>query len=111
MGWWINKSRVVVMPNGERWAVPVLIIIEDRAKYMFKEHPDEFPTLGDAIKDTAEYFADDDNYQLHDWASNNMNWSDVAKYAFKVAKSKPITEEEKQEAWVNGEAEVEKVSR
>ena len=46
MGWWINKSRVVVMPNGERWAVPVLIIIEDRAKYMFKEHPDEFPTLG-----------------------------------------------------------------
>ena len=108
---WKDVCRIVVMPNGERWAVPAKIIINDRAHYMADKHPDEFPTLEDAIKDTEEYFADDDHYDLHDWAANNMNWEDVKEYAFKVGEPELLTEEQMQEAWCNGEHSVKRVKR
>jgi hypothetical protein len=44
----------------------------------------------------------DDDYEIEDWAANNMNWVDVQAIAVKVS----IKEVNFQEGWVNGEKEV-----
>lgn len=87
------------MPDGSLWDVPVMAIARHRAAY----YADEFD--GDVERslkeDTLPLFADDD-YQIKDWASNNMDWSDVAEVAWQFSKSKT----DFQEGWVNGRKEI-----
>jgi len=96
----LAKHYVVEMPNGEKWSVPVNVIAMNRAKHYAKEDYD-----GDVEKslrdDTAPLFADDE-YEIEDWAKNNMNWSDVESSATLMGENKC----DFQEGWVNGDIEI-----
>ena len=97
-----NKFLKVTMPDGSRWKVPVRIIAENRARYYAEK---EYITLEQSLKfDTLPLF-EEDEYEIEDWASNNMDWSDVEKYAIRM-KDMGLTLEELQEGWINGEKEI-----
>jgi len=85
------KYLVMTMPNGEKWEVSAEIIAKSRAEYYGPE----------IYKITLE-----DDFELMDWASNNMNWTEVKEFAKKVKGPDPILEEDFQECWMNGEREV-----
>lgn len=65
----------VKFSNGEQFDVPVQIIADSR---------DE--NYKDEKEDTVKFIRAGslDSYEIKDWLSNNMNWSDVAEYAFKI---------------------------
>jgi len=91
------KILVIEMPDGSKWGVPVEVIARNRAAHYAHEFN------GDAeqsmIKDTLPLFAADE-YEVTEWASNNMNWSDVEVHAKKLQDA-PIPDF--QEAWINGQ--------
>jgi len=93
-----EKKYRVTMPNESIWEVPVRVIARDHATYY--AGVDEI-TVEESYALTAEIFLDDD-YEVEDWAKNNMNWEDVVDKA--VCVESPETDF--QEGWVNGEAEV-----
>jgi hypothetical protein len=87
------------MTNGDRWAVSVRVIAENRARVYIEEHDGDLPR---ALDNTVEFF--ESEYEIEDWAANNMNWDDVKEHAFLYEKnSEPI---DWQESWVNGEHEI-----
>lgn len=96
-------SLRVTMPDGSRWDVPVSVIARDRAAYYAKR---EFG--GDVERSLAEdtwpLFAED-NYDILDWAANNMNWSDVKAHATR-APDRPQKPVDWEEGWCNGEKEI-----
>lgn len=94
-----DKQFVVEMPNGEKWAVPVHIIAFDRAKHYFNRG-NEFSSIQDAYKDTEEMFEDD--YEIEDWARNNMNWDEVKEHASRHG----VIKCDYQEGWLNGNCEI-----
>lgn len=87
------------MEDGSLWDVPVSLIAQNRAA----EYADEFD--GDIEKslneDTMPLFNSDD-YEIQDWAANNMNWDDVKAHAVKVDDG--IVDY--QDGWVNGDKKV-----
>src|SRR3990167_10392481 len=95
-----KRQLLILMPDGSRWAVPVMVIARDRAK----NYADEFG--GDVDRsladDTLPLFAED-QYQITDWAANNMNWEDVKAHATRHLATTPMGHREFQEGWVNGE--------
>ena len=74
------------------------IIADSRARYIMKEE-EEGLTPEDIYKEVyKETLADD--YEIRNWASNNMNWEDVKDKGVWIPK-KPKTEEERSSAWVS----------
>lgn len=95
----LKKKYITTMSDGSKWAVPVSIIAGDRAKYYAKE-------FGGSVErslneDTGPLF-DSDDFEIEDWAQNNMNWDDVKDYANLIEPAKC----DYQEGWMNGEHEV-----
>jgi hypothetical protein len=99
----MNKYLRVTMPDGSQWDVSVSEIARDRASYYAEQ--DTGAKAGDKF---AKVFMKEYNYtmknddELMDWATNNMNWSDVSAFAQKVEPRK-LSAEEFQEGWLNGE--------
>lgn len=92
------KFLRVEMPDGSKWDVPCEVIARKRTEYYagvdgFKEGSREWE---------EEFKRSMDDYELEDWASNNMNWEDVQSIARKVA-DLPPPEVDYQEGWVNGD--------
>jgi len=98
-----NKFLRVTMPDGSKWDIPAKPIAEERARYYAKSDtgkesgPEFDKVFNELVEDALE-----DTYEIIDWASNNMNWSDVKDVAKKVSDM----EIDFQEGWVNGEKEV-----
>lgn len=82
-------------PRGLVYEIPTEIIAQHRAKIMRELHPSEFPDDASAMEDTRELF--DDEYQIQDWAANNMNWPELGKHA-RLIRLLPSTD-----AWHEGE--------
>ncbi|MET3929519.1 hypothetical protein ABIE51_001406 [Lysobacter sp. OAE881] len=99
------KVLTVVDENGTTWAVPVEIIARSRATHYAHEFDGDVERS--MAEDTMPLF-DSDDYEVEDWAANNMNWSDVAEHAFRL--SGP-GQPDMQEAWINGPKEVRDVER
>lgn len=95
----LDKRYCVTMPDGSVWAVPVRVIAEDHAAYYYKKC--EYQSMEMAMQHTIEYFEDD--FEVMDWAKNNMNWVDVEKFAEQVSGPAPV---DYQEGWNNGEVEI-----
>lgn len=97
-----DKYLRVTMPDGSTWDIPILIIAENRAKY-YAENDEDF--LGDVEKaleeDTLPLFASDE-YEIMEWASNNMDWDDVSDFATMVE----FSDCDYQEGWINGDKEI-----
>lgn len=91
----------VEMPDGSRWRIPVEVIARNRATHYAHEFDGDVERS--LNEDTGPLFESDD-YEIEDWAANNMNWADVQAAAVRVAD--PRTQENYQEGWVNGEKRV-----
>jgi hypothetical protein len=63
-------SLRVEFPNGDVFLVPAKVIAEHRAKHYADGDPDT------TYEAEFEYTMTDE-YQLRDWAGNNMDWDDV----------------------------------
>ena len=92
----LAKKYVTTMTGGSRWAVCVGDIALSRAEYYAKEFD------GDVQKslreDTLPLF-ESDEYEIEDWAQNNMNWSDVRHLATCISHGDCDYEE----GWCNGD--------
>lgn len=93
----MQKHLQVSMPDGSKWAVPVLAIAENHARYYAKEYGGDHDAC--MKLHTAPLF-DSDYSEIEDWAANNMNWEDVKGRAVLVSAA---DDEQHQEGWVNGE--------
>lgn len=81
------KVYVVEMPDGSQWGVPVDIIARSRAEYHAGLYGGDCER---SLKEgTLPLFAEYP-YMIEDWATNNMDWEDVASYAFNIRKAPPI---------------------
>lgn len=100
------------MPDGSKWDVPAQIIAENRARYYAKhDSKSDLDPHGqkkgdepyDSIYESELLCGMDDDAELMDWAANNINWSDVEKFASLAEAAKPPNY---QYGWVNGNKEV-----
>lgn len=97
-----NKFLKVSMPDGSKWKVSVRVIAEHRAKYYAnKKHI----TFEQALNEYALPIFEEEECEIEDWASNKMDWEDVAKHAEKL-RDTGLSTEELQYGWVNGEKEI-----
>ena len=87
--------RRVTMEDGSEWDVPVQIIVDSRDENYASEKEDTIGFIREGSLSKGE---------VQDWASNNMNWSDVEDYAVK-ADTEP-KEVDYQEGWCNGESKI-----
>jgi hypothetical protein len=95
----MKKRLIVTMSDGSRWGVPVEIIARDRAKNYASEFGDDIDRS--LAEDTVPLFTEHE-FEIIDWAQNNMNWDDVKQHAGRMAHSEP----DYQEGWVNGDKEL-----
>ena len=100
------KVMTVEMPDGSTWAVPVDAIARNRATYYAKEFDGDVERS--LAEDTGPLFATDD-YEIEDWAVNNMDWKDVEGVAFELPVAK--TRDQYQDGWMEGEKEITEVTR
>lgn len=78
----MNKKLIVTMSDKTRWAIPADLIARHRARYYAER---------DSKRDDVDYYMEifhaeveialNDEYELLDWASNSMDWKDVARFA------------------------------
>ena len=90
------KYIKIKMPDGF-WVVPVDVIADNRAKYFAERDSDT--TYEEEFNYTMS-----SQYEINDWAKNNMRWSDVQKFARKLG-NKSLTEDDFEEAWMNNDFE------
>jgi hypothetical protein len=95
----MNNQLQITMPDGSKWQVPVEVIANHRAKHYAIDFDGYIQKSLEL--DTLPVF-EDDLSNIHDWASNNMNWSDVQKHAIMVKPGKT----DYQKGWVNGDWEI-----
>jgi hypothetical protein len=94
------ETLTVDMPDGSTWGVPVMLIARSRAEHYKGEFGGDIERS--LAEDTVPLFSESD-YEIKDWARGNMNWSDVQSVAVCIKGPKPMTADDMQEAWVNGE--------
>lgn len=91
-----QKYLRVTMPDGSRWDVPVMLIVNNRAKLYAETDPE-------ISFDKEVTYALNDEYEILDWASNNMDWKDVVLQAQIVNEDRKV---DYQEGWINGNQEI-----
>lgn len=85
----------IEMPDDSVWSVPVQLIVDDRDQHYSDEKED---TIGYVLDGSLS------EYEIKDWARNNMNWSDVSDYALKL--DRPTPKVDYQDGWVNGSSKI-----
>jgi hypothetical protein len=92
----MHKYMTVEMPDGSKWGVPVEMIARNRAEHYASEFGGDVERS--LSEDTIPMFEADD-YEIQDWAVNNMNWTD---FEGKHMKLSDAPEPDFQEAWLSG---------
>lgn len=93
------KHLQIEMPDGSKWAIPVHIIAMNRAVYYAKN---DGKTIEDSLNNDTMPLFESADFEIEDWAANNMNWSDVEHLAVCISKG----ETDYEEGWCNGEKEI-----
>lgn len=96
----LSKEYHFTLSNRVVMAIPVRVIAEDRARYFAHEFAGD--VARSLMEDTIPMFEGDD-YEIEDWARNNMDWKDVKKFA-RVVKAPDHQDELYQEGWMNPES-------
>lgn len=93
-----KKYLQVEMDDRTQWCVPVMLIARNRAE----NYKEEFGgSLERSLNEDTIPLFEEDEYEIVDWAANNMNWEDVEEHAEKIGMLEP-PEPDYQEGWVNG---------
>ncbi len=93
----MHKLMTVEMPDGSKWGVPVEMIARNRAAHYASEFDGDIERS--LAEDTLPLFESDD-YEIHEWAVNNMNWCDFDGHQVKVSDA---PRPDFQEAWMSGD--------
>ena len=93
----MHKYMTVTMPDGSIYGVPVEMIAHNRAKRYAHEFDGDIQASLE--EDTLPLFESDD-YEIQDWAVNNMNWSDFDGHQIKIKEAPPP---DFQDAWMCGD--------
>ena len=88
------------MPDGSKWGVPVEIIARHRAEHYAHEFGGDVERS--LAEDTEPLFAQSE-FEITDWARNNLNWSDVDAKAQEV---EPPGDPDFEVGWAEGEVEI-----
>lgn len=96
----MNKLLTMALPDNSVWGVPVQKIAENRACHYASEFGGDLQRSLD--EDTLPLFAESE-FEISDWAVNNMNWSDFAGYQVKLRNAPALTQEQFQEAWMSAD--------
>ena len=96
----MTKLLTCVMADGSKWGVPVDIIARNRAEHYAHEFDGDVERS--LREDTAPLFKQDE-FEIEDWAVNNMNWSDFDGHQVKIEDSVAIDFESD---WIHGDKEV-----
>jgi hypothetical protein len=79
-----------VMPNGDVYQIPVLVIAEHRAAYMALTEPEFVGDQQRALdEDTIPLFIEEPQAIIR-WASDEMTWDDISKHAELVKKHQEL---------------------
>lgn len=97
----MKQTLKITMPDGSKWTVPVMIIARNRAENYKEEFGNDVEKS--LAEDTIPLFETDD-FEIIDWAVNNMNWSDVVAHAVQLPRG--AEKVDYQEGWVNGDKEL-----
>ena len=79
----------VTMPDGSKWDVPAEKIADHRANYYAKLDSERGIGSFDDVYQEEKKYALGSSFELIDWASNSMNWSEVAQFAEEAAVGQP----------------------
>ena len=90
-----QKYLRITMSDNSKWDVPAMLIAKHRAREIVKT--DNETSFDEEVK-----FALEDEFEIMDWAANNMNWKDVVLQAHKVIEP----QNDCQEGWINGDKEI-----
>ena len=93
-----KKYLLIEMPDSMTYGVPLEMIARSRAEHYKSEFNND--VIARLVEDTIPLFESND-YEIHDWAANNMNWKDVKNHT--IVLKRKTSDDEFQEQWVNGE--------
>jgi hypothetical protein len=88
------KTLRVTFSDGSQYDIPVKVIIDNAVACYTKRNP-EYPEA------CAGY--EWSRGEIEDWATNNMNWCDVAAHAVQV---RPPNQRDMDELWANAETQI-----
>jgi hypothetical protein len=95
----LDRTYRVIFENGEMWDIPVRVIAVNRANYFMNRG--EFDSIESSLeKDTVPLF-EFDNFEIKDWAQNNMDWGDVVEFAKRVCDADEV---DYTSMWINPES-------
>ena len=83
------KYLVVEMSDKTQWAIPAKLIAINRAQYYAQLDAERGDGEYVAIFEKEVEYAMSINYEITDWAANNMNWEDVCSHAIQLKVSLP----------------------
>lgn len=104
----MSKQLVVKFSDGSKWGIPAEYIARKRAEYYALHDiggsltPENTEDYNRIVTEEIGYALNDD-YEITDWASNNMDWSDVVDLARRISEPKAI---DMQKEWSNAEKKV-----
>ena len=100
----MSKFLVVTFSDNSRWKIPAEFIAKDRAAYYAKLDSERDGDDYDEVYRIELDFALSYEFELTDWASNNMNWSDVLPVASRLPDRESDHDYGKE--WTNAEMKV-----
>ena len=86
----MEKFLKVTFLTGETWQIPAGVIARDRAAYYANKDAEKGMGNFEDILESEMRAALDDDYELIDWAQNNLSWENVSTHAQKIAEATPI---------------------
>jgi len=96
----MEKCLKVRFPNGDMFKIPARVIAENRADY--------YADLDGYEKESNEWEAEVQNalneeFEIYDWAGNNMDWEDLVPYAKRI---EDLTDMDYSEEWPDADLEI-----
>ena len=83
------KYLVVEMSDKTQWAIPARLIAINRAQYYAALDAERGDGEYEDVFATEVEYAMSINYEITDWAANNMNWEDVCSHAIQLKMPPP----------------------
>ena len=100
----MSKFLVVTFSDNLRWKIPIEFIAKSRAAYYAKLDSERDGDDYDEVYKLELDFTLSDEFELTDWASNNMNWEDVLAVASRLPDDEVECDYGKE--WTNAEMKV-----
>lgn len=98
----MDKHLIVTFSDGSRWQIPAGFVATDRAAYYAKLDSERDGVDYDKVFGEEVEFALKNEFELIDWAKNNMDWVDV----MGVAEKLDVKRAEHRHEWANADMKV-----